>query len=426
MFVLLLAAALASSPAAAQQAPGYGMGVGSQEATIWKPARLGSLQFIEPAQLPELQWNQAAGSARPQAAEWLVSPWPAANLQPTPAIDARIESQVSWQNQPAASLPPLADRDPPPSPPSESDAGEESIAEAESLGEEPEDRSLVFLRRETVLLNAGECQVDVGLTYSLTENAFPVALTDDQGQVEAVVGARLRRRLLIIPFEVRYGLTDRTQLFLSAPVGWAGTELAFPEFDEFANVGGVADINLGASFLLKRSCGYDAEIIGTVAMTFPTGNDAFPIFGFTPDSQLGEGFFALSASLLFIHTFDPVVVFYGGGFRHRFDDTFLDNEVDPGEQFLYQLGVGFAVNEFITLSSSLLGLYVTENEINGQRVEGSILEPIRLRFSATISNDLTLAGWRRCETRRAIIEPFAEIGMTRDAPSARFGITWTF
>jgi hypothetical protein len=87
--------------------------------------------------------------------------------------------------------------------------------------------------------------------------------------------------------------------------------------------------------------------------------------------------------------------------------------VQAGEEITYQLGVGFAVNERVTLSSALQGAFITETKIEGERIEGSILEPIRMRFAATIS--------RNCR----IVEPFAEIAMTDDAPS-RLGVTWTF
>ena len=105
-----------------------------------------------------------------------------------------------------------------------------------------------------------------------------------------------------------------------------------------------------------------------------------------------------------IHTYDPVVVFWGGGYRYLFEEDFLDAQIRLGQQISYQLGVGFAVNERVTLSTSLLGLYVTETELNGVGIPGSMHDPIRMRFSLT--------SWRNCR----IVEPFAEIGMTDTAP----------
>jgi hypothetical protein len=47
-------------------------------------------------------------------------------------------------------------------------------------------------------------------------------------------------------------------------------------------------------------------------------------------------------------------------------------------------------------------------------VQGGALEPLSLRFAIT------------CAQECKIIEPFAVVGMTDDAPRARIGITWTY
>ena len=135
----------------------------------------------------------------------------------------------------------------------------------------------------------------------------------------------------------------------------------------------------------------------------------------SPESRLGEGFWAASGNFLLVHTYDPVIVYYGLGVRFRFEEEFPGNQVvNPGGQYIYQLGVGFAVNDRVTLSTSFLGADIPEFRINGQRLQGSIQEPMRLRFAATIARP------------RNIVEPFAEIGMTDDASSATVGIIWTY
>ena len=138
----------------------------------------------------------------------------------------------------------------------------------------------------------------------------------------------------------------------------------------------------------------------------------------SPDSQLGEGFWAASVSLLFINTYDPISIFYGLGYRHRFDSDFNTPvgrlAVNPGEQFFYQMGIGFAASDRVTLSTRFIGAYISENRVNADRLEGTIFEPMRLRFAVTI---------QKCRT---IVEPFAAVGMTDDGPSARAGITWTY
>lgn len=304
--------------------------------------------------------------------------------------------------------------------------GSGELGRAERLGEEPEPTRELFLRRQTVLLEPGQMQFDVGLAYSVTNQELPVALTDQAGAVEGVVGGRIRQRLLTVPFEVRYGLFRRMQVYLNAPLGWSGAELSFPGFDAFSNAGGIGDMRLGTSVLIQEACGYRPQVVGTFDFTFPTGNDSFAQIGLSPGARLGDGFFALAATVLCIHTYDPLVLFYGGGYRHRFEDSSMGFDITPGEQILYEGGVGFAVSDRITLSGSLLGAYITENYVDDRRVEGSNLEPMRLRFAVTVSNpERQLSAWRGVRRANEIVEPFAEIGMTPESP-ARFGVTWTY
>jgi hypothetical protein len=303
-----------------------------------------------------------------------------------------------------------------------------NLNEARNIGRAPEDTSLFFLRRQTVLLEPGQHQLDVGFSYSLVEDDIPVALTDAGGDVTGVTRGRLRQRLLQFPIELRYGLFKRMQMFLNIPLGGAGTELAFKDFDDHSTQVGIGDLRFGSTFLVHQGERFGPDFITTLDFTFPTGDESFPLVTATPDSRFGEGFFALSVSGLWIHTFDPCVLFYGVGYRHRFETEIENVLVAPGEQFYYQLGVGFAVNDYITLSASYLGFYISETYLDDDRVEGSALEPMRLRLATTISRPEarvipTFVGAKKV---REIIEPFAEIGMTDDGPSSRIGITWTY
>ena len=127
--------------------------------------------------------------------------------------------------------------------------------------------------------------------------------------------------------------------------------------------------------------------------------------------------------LTFIQTYDPVVVFYGAGYRHRFDRTFDDEiAVSPGKQAYYRLGVGFAVNPSVTLSASFLGSYIGANKINGVRVAGGIQEPMQVRLAATVSKNKNC----RPDSRLTTIEPFVNFGVSDDAVDSLFGISWTF
>ena len=293
------------------------------------------------------------------------------------------------------------------------------LSQGQTLGEEPEDTNVQFLRQQSVLLNQGDWQLDYGVQYTLAENDIPVAITGG-GPVTGVVEGRTRTRLLLTPVEFRYGVTERAQAFINIPLGWSHSEISFTDFDEFDSEIGIVDVSAGLSLLLCDGCQYKPDVIATFGFTAPTGNPEFPLLTtLTPNTVLGEGYWAASAQLLFIHTYDPIVLFWGFGYRHRFDEDFantalgIQQDFDPGHTAFYQCGVGFGVNEWVTLSTSFAGAYISELSVDGDRIEGTIREPLRLRFAVTIN------------TQAKLIEPFSEIGMTDDSVDARFGVTWT-
>lgn len=335
----------------------------------------------------------------------------------TPGADWQVEYANFQDDEATLDVPPL--------PPGEAGAEAADADGDPRFGEQQQERvaqivesPLAVLRTQSVLLDKGERQIDVALVYTIADGILyqPVLVSTPGPNTVVVSPVRARQRLLIAPIEFRYGLTDNIQTFCNMPFGWADSELAIPGLiDEWGNRAGIGDVNFGATALLHQGCGDAPDVLGTLDVTAPTGDADYFITGGTPNSRLGEGFWAISTSVLCVQTLDPCVLFYGLGYRHRFDANFMLNvHANPGEQFIYQLGVGFAASESVTLSTSFLGVYTTEDHINGQRVQGGITEPMRLRFSATIA--------KPCK----IVEPFAEIGMTRDAANARIGITWTY
>ncbi|MCH2203904.1 MAG: hypothetical protein MK102_18215 [Fuerstiella sp.] len=311
----------------------------------------------------------------------------------------------------------------PPAPQNPSDSGEvggvqndeSETADSENFGEAPEDTSYAFLRRISPLLPPGKSQFDTGLVYSLYENRRPVYLDYVTGPDE-VVDARLLRRTLYVPFAYRYGIADGVQLFANLPVGWSKNEAAFPGYDAVDNVGWIGDVTVGTTFVVGEPEPGDPDTIASLALTAPTGNSTFLSNFLEPEAQMGLGHFALSANLTSIRTIDPLVVFHGVGVVYQFDDKFYGRtiHVEPGMEFNYRLGVGFAVNDKVTLSSAVLGSYVLTSKVNNERLPHSTLEPITMRFAVTMADGKSLQ------------EPFIQIGVTDDASTATLGWVVTY
>jgi hypothetical protein len=294
----------------------------------------------------------------------------------------------------------------------------DSLTGADQLGSAPEDNTLEFLRTQTVLLKPGDMQFDIGFQYTLQENDFPILLVDGSGDVVGIDEVEFRGRELTVPMEIRYGLLKRVQTFLQVPVGWSNTQVSIDGVDIFDNDGGIGDIGFGLTAQLCDATKDRPYMIGTLSAVAPTGGDPFTgIIGFSPSApSLGNGFWQLAGNLLWIETrYDPVILFYGFGTRYQFSHRYIGVEFQPGPEYNYTLGYGFAVNERVTLSTQFFGAYQEELKANGERLEGTNLEPMNIQLAATFIN--------RCDR---IVEPFVTFGLTDDSISSNFGITWTY
>jgi hypothetical protein len=311
---------------------------------------------------------------------------------------AETEDETQTPNQPAAEL-----------------------KEDQKLGEAPEDTSLRFLRQQTVLLEPGEHELDISIQY-LNDKIDFVALQQQNGGVQ-VAEAERRNRLLLVPLQLRYGISKYTQAFVNVPFGWSNSEASFLGIDRAADSGGIGDVGGGLVKQIIVGNEYYPDVLATLSFSAPTGESDFLTALDTPGSNLGEGFWSTSAALTFIQTYDPLVFFYGAGFRYRFEEKFGGAvKVKPGPQAFYSLGVGFAVTPHVTLSAAFTGSFISEFEVNGEDVGGSAQEPMQVRLAATINKR------RPPETESClkVIEPFVAFGVNDDAIDTVLGITWTY
>jgi hypothetical protein len=286
----------------------------------------------------------------------------------------------------------------------------------EKLGDAPPSNSLVFLRQQqAILLDPGKCQFDWGLTYSVFNENFALPEVNHSGTVVGVTNERERLRLMTIPFAVRYGVCDGLQAYLNVPLGWANAEETTTDGDSLNNnFGGTGDISGGFSVQLMKGCGaWVPDVVASLGFIAPTGHATFATSLVASSSFLGQGFWDITTNCIAVHTLDPVIFYYGAGYVHRFENSIDGVNVNPGEEFDYLFGVGFAANSWITISGTVLGSTITRYGVNGVSIPGSDQDPIRFRVAVTVVKD------------NRICEPFAEIAMTPDAPS-RVGVTFTY
>ena len=337
---------------------------------------------------------------------------------PNPGIyytaDANAEPAVSKDVSPFGDESKAADDDTDDTDVAGNQGEQNNDGEPQRYGRAPTNYSLQFLRDQDVLLNPGDWQFDTGFTYTLFDDDFPLPIFNGGTDVEDVVQARFRDRLVFTPLAFRYGWSKNVQLFATLPAGYSGSQLSTIGESVSSDRGGIGDLTAGASFHLLSGGELLPDVVSTLSTTAPTGVFNAPVGSIIPGTALGQGFWAFSAQLLFINRYDPIIAFYGVGYRHLFERPFDGVLFQPGEQLNYQFGVGFAANDRVTLSATFLGFYISQTLLDRTALAGTNVEPMSLRFAATIArND-------------RIVEPFAQIGMTDFAPAASLGVTITF
>jgi hypothetical protein len=276
---------------------------------------------------------------------------------------------------------------------------------SEPLGEKPKlvDLSRLFLRQAAVLLKPGEVETEVDFRYLLDE----------------VELAGFREREISVTPIARGGLLPRLEGFLEVPIVWrqfrflasAGIPPSTVELDESKS--GIGDINAGLKYILLREQGIWPDIIGSVNFVAPSGdapdlNDPLAV-------PLGTGRWRLGGALTAIRSYDPAVVFGGIGYEYNFDETLSDIKVSGGDRFTYNFGVGFGVNDQLTLSGFLLGEVRNELEFDGVKQVGTDFEPISLRATTTYR-----------PAKRHVLEPAVQFGLTDAAPDVEFRFAYIF
>lgn len=291
-----------------------------------------------------------------------------------------------------------------------------------TIGVPPPKPQPQFLRQDSVLLEPGEYQFEVGAFYLHNSTTTVAAVV----QEDKTAFGELRRvqRLLETPLEFRVGVSDDTQAFVNVPFGWSNGQVFFAGEAVSDNKGGIGDVSAGFTHLLQKGDNDCSTILANLSFTAPTGESTFASSLAVPGTALGQGFWSFNAGITLIRTFDPVVFFSSVGYVFRTDASYDDQHitVDPGDLVFYRFGMGYAINPKVTVTSAFSGNYIGEVGINGVGINGSDREPMQLRLAATIAKGKKTDGCKKVK----YVEPYVTFGLTKSAPDCMFGTSWTW
>jgi len=271
------------------------------------------------------------------------------------------------------------------------------LAQREDLGtsvstesEGPRERPDVPLIVEQggVLLKKGALVIEPSAEFSLVETnsaevsgftVLPAILIGNFNISEVTretLTAALTARVGItnrLEFEVRVPYIYRNDRVTARPVG---TGSSADETSNF-NGDGIGDIEFAAHYQINDGSGGLPFFVGNLRAKSDTGESPFDVdtdaTGNPTELPTGTGFWSLQPSITMILPTDPAVIFGNINYTWNIErniDGFGD--IDPGDSFGGSLGVGFALNEKVSLSMAYDHTYLLETKQGGNTLSNPL------------------------------------------------------
>ena len=256
---------------------------------------------------------------------------------------------------------------------------------------------LLELKRESYLSRRGELNLDIIPSYSQDTALVPWSIT--KGSVSSVA------------MNLRFGLSNRLEASLKIPYLAINRKVFISSWESFQGLG-IGDPSISTQFeLLSESINRPAVYLGlgaTLPLTRSTFDDHLP-----SEIAVGNGYALYDAGLSFLKSLDPAVVY--GGIDYQLSQK--RGNYDPADALNYNAGIGFALNQSVSLSIGLSGAVVGE----ARQVTGGVDTTLTSSYNHTaLSLGVTLVFWKDL-----IFNPTVLIGLTEDENdfTFSFGVT---
>jgi hypothetical protein len=270
---------------------------------------------------------------------------------------------------------------------------EQKAEDVQQQAEEAQKALELFLREQRVVFRQGEGALELGLFYSLdTKDSF---LRSAEGRVFV---AKLTKRTILPILTLRYALVNDLELDIIAPFyGYSELETDLGGAHQRISDSGPTDITGLVRYQLWHERGPIPDVILDVrGQSRAGGNDL-----------LGTGYWTVGGGITLVKTLDPVVFFGRLGYTY----TLERGGLDPGNEIAFLSGTGFSLNDRVSFTMQVNGIFTGDAKLNGRTVNHSNLESISLQLGATVQ-----------VTKYWFVEPFVSLGLSDDAPDVALGI----
>lgn len=254
----------------------------------------------------------------------------------------------------------------------------------------------------------------------------------------------IKAEILTMDLTGRYSVNDRWQVGVNVPLVYRNTRFqqrAGSGVQANVDAANIGDVSLTSAFQLHQETEELPDIVWNLTIQAPTGTDPYGVRSITKTNVDGEdlqypatlptgsGIWSISNGLSFVKTTDPAIIFANIGYTYNIEQSFDDigsssgnqpGKIKLGDSIYYGVGMAFALNERMSLSTSFAQRFSLESEIKNdgeswQEVVGSDGN------SATFNTSFTYA-----ITDKQSMTASLGIGLTPDAPDLSVGLKFPY
>jgi len=264
--------------------------------------------------------------------------------------------------------------------------------------EEKQAPPLDFITGSTVLLGEGDHQIEFGFDYRQNRDHYALP------SVGYFENHSYTARMVRFDTTLRSGWANGIETFVSIPITVTKIEqVSSNEFVRDISDTRLADINLGVQYLLVNESAEIPAITFSTIMSVPTGKKKFynTLDDWKDPLNNSTGHWGLTTGLSFVRTTDPAIIFGGFNISYSFDEKFdgVENKVidlgdgnfelvttsgfdiEPGIGISSYFGVGYALNDRLSVGSRFSHSYYADMKVNGETIHGSSSEAMDLSLS---------------------------------------------
>jgi hypothetical protein len=258
--------------------------------------------------------------------------------------------------------------------------------------------------------------------------------------IGAVEATETRRNYISPQVNVRFGITNRLEVSAKVPYVYRDDRVESTVISEDPDVEGepsllqnldghgLGDIELGMQLQLNNGQGGWPYLITNLRAKTRTGKGPYELkrdaLGLETELPTGSGFWSLEPSLTMIFPTDPAVLFVSGGYTWNVADDINQNRngttigrINPGDVITGSFGVGFALNEQVSINLGYQHNYVfgTRSVVNGNAVNTNDFQVGSFLFGTSVGLG-PLAG----------LSMNLAIGVVEDAPDVELSLRMPF